>query len=184
MSRPHYCKMTMPSPKRRKSPLSQIDNPFTLMYLGWGRLMCFGARNHGIFQRMRGGSSARPLALVIAISAALAQFAFSWHESTVQHVRCTEHGELTHVSAHAATAAVFSTRVDRIRRAPAVEIGDAHEHCALAFTVEGGSQAPVLRTAVRLATPRAPMRPEHQPALRVGRTIVLASAPKTSPPSA
>src|SRR3984957_1047640 len=54
--------------------------------------MRLGAANHG--------SSAAAKSLVVAVMAAatLAQFFALSHEVTVQHFRCAEHGELTHVA--------------------------------------------------------------------------------------
>ena len=46
----------------------------------------------------RMGVAARLLAAAAVAAVGFAQFATSWHEATVQHVVCAEHGELTHVS--------------------------------------------------------------------------------------
>ena len=147
--------------------------------------MRIGGRDHGLIQRMRKTRAARTLALVVAAVAGLAQFSALWHEAVVQHVRCVEHGELTHVTALGATASPHAP--DRTRSSvDASQSGepDGHEHCAVAFTVQGGAHAPVARTAVRLAPPPAVARPASAPAPRPGRGFVLASAPKTSPPCA
>jgi len=58
-----------------------------------------------------------------------------------------------------------------------------HEHCAVALALRGSAQLQVVRAAVRLVAPPVAVRPAVDPAPRPGRAFVLASAPKTSPPS-
>jgi len=73
--------------------------------------------------------------------------------------------------------------VDAIRTQVA-ETADAHEHCATAFTIETGSAPPVVRVPVRFTPPPSVSRAEPVVAAGLGRAFILASAPKTSPPSA
>jgi len=139
--------------------------------------------------RLRGAGAAKTmLVAVLLVVAATAPLAASWHEASVQHVRCAEHGELTHVAVGTdARAAAAPHRAG----APRVSLngGDAgrqaeHEHCQFAFTVQSSAQPTALHTTVRILPPSVVAPP---PALRLpapGRTFVLASAPKTSPPSA
>jgi hypothetical protein len=61
---------------------------------------------------------------------------------------------------------------------------DAHEHCAAAFTVAGGAAPPIVRVPVRFTPPPSVSRVARFVVPRLGRAFVLASAPKTSPPSA
>ncbi|HEY6475747.1 MAG TPA: hypothetical protein VI456_04145, partial [Polyangia bacterium] len=74
-------------------------------------------------------------------AATFAQLLSLSHEMTVRHFRCAEHGELTHVAALAAGARVElpSRRAEPALRAQDAQAADAHEHCGVAFTVEGSS---------------------------------------------
>lgn len=139
--------------------------------------------------RLRKASAARStLAVLLLAVATLARFAASWHEASVQHVRCAEHGELTHVRIQLGTLAANDPR----RAAPAhdgVNRGDEgaraiHEHCDLAFVVQGSAQTQAVRTTVRVVPPSVTVA-SPAPALPApARTFILASAPKTSPPVA
>jgi len=143
---------------------------------------------HGLSRLRRAGGARTVLVAVLLAVAATAPFAASWHEASVQHVRCAEHGELTHVAVNTdARAAAVPHRSG----APRVSVngGEAgapaeHEHCEFAFTVQGSGQPTPLHTTVRTLPPSVAA---PRPALNLpapGRAFVLASAPKTSPPSA
>jgi hypothetical protein len=109
----------------------------------------------------RASAAAKAFTVGVMAAAIFAQLLSISHEMTVRHFRCAEHGELTHVAAMVASAAELSTqRTSDAFRAGETQAADGHEHCGVAFTVEGSSCAPG------------------------GRAGVLASAPKTSPPSA
>jgi hypothetical protein len=140
----------------------------------------------GLTWLRRTGAARTLLAGVLLVVATVAPFAASWHEASVQHVRCAEHGELTHV-------AVSHMAPDGGDRRPSVEAGPSmnrgetgtpagHEHCDLTFVVQGSAQTPPVRTTVRIVPPSvlatAPVVAVPAP----GRAFVLASAPKTSPP--
>ena len=122
-------------------------------------------------------------ALIAAVG--FAQFSASWHESSVQHVRCAEHGEVTHVAAVSRQEAPPWRGVARTTLTRS-EAGtpEGHDHCGVAFTFRGSVQQQILRTSTRFAPPPAIVRRAGDPAPRPGRSFVLASAPKTSPPSA
>lgn len=136
---------------------------------------------------LRRTGAAKLLACLALLAIPAAQAVVTWHEMTVRHVVCADHGELTHVvitgrGAETATDAP-STRSPGFgvaRQSPLQAEG--HEHCALALVVHNGHQTQPSPTAV----PNRPPPPVVQTAAKVGsprgRTIVLASAPKTSPP--
>jgi len=141
----------------------------------------------GLARLRRTGTARTLLAGLLLVVAAVAPFAASWHEATVQHVRCAEHGELTHValSATARTAATHRAGAARL----AVNGRNAgtpasHEHCAFAFVVQSSAQPPAVHATVRTLPPSLVA---SRPALVLpapGRAFLLASAPKTSPPRA
>jgi hypothetical protein len=139
--------------------------------------------HHGLIRGTRAAASARVLALLVAAASLSAQVSTLLHDAEVQHIRCAEHGELTHVEAQRADVATPAQPGGAVDRAPAGP-PDAHEHCAVVFAVQGGAHAPVVRAFVRFTPPPVVARPAAAPAPRPGRTFVLASAPKTSPPSA
>ncbi len=140
--------------------------------------------------RLRGGNdeaSAATKAFTVAVMAAavVAQLLSISHEMTVRHFRCAEHGELTHVQALSAAAAELpARRAEAAFRVGEAESTDAHEHCGVTFTVQGSSCAPATGTAINAAPPAPAPRPAPSSVSWRGRAFVLASAPKTSPPSA
>jgi len=142
--------------------------------------------------RLRGGNhrataAARTFTVTVMAAAIFAQLLSLSHEMTVRHFRCAEHGELTHVAAVALTGANAETPSARTRtavRAPERQAGDAHEHCGVAFTVEGSSCTPSPDGAIGTVAPSPAVRPAPARIFPGGRAFVLASAPKTSPPSA
>lgn len=142
----------------------------------------------GLARLRRAGVAKTLLAGVLLVVAAAAPFAASWHEASVQHVRCAEHGELTHV---AVTATAQATAPEQRAGAARVTVnrGDAgtpsgHEHCELAFVAQRNAQPPVVHAMVGiLPLCVVSSQPVVTPAVP-GRAFLLASAPKTSPPSA
>jgi hypothetical protein len=123
------------------------------------------------------------LAAASIAAVGFAQFSASWHEMTVQHVRCAEHGELTHIASIAHHAPVPTPRRDTIESADVGAI-DGHDHCGFVFALRNAAPARVVRVAVRFAPPPAVVEQPAAPVPSTGRAFVLASAPKTSPPSA
>jgi hypothetical protein len=132
---------------------------------------------------MRG--TARLLALSLVAVVAAAPVTSAWHELTVAHVRCAEHGELTHVATSHAASFVAARGLDAIEAdAPGTGTTEGHDHCSLGGAVRSDASSSVARTAVRYEPPAAAGRTKPVRAVAPGRAFVLASAPKTSPPSA
>ena len=140
------------------------------------------ANSHKLIRRMRTAGAAKICAVLLIFAAGSAPLFASWHEAIVQHVRCAEHGELTHVNslhAHNASPGGVSSSIQTEENS---DLPDGHQHCDLAFVVQGGTYAPVVQAAVRYTPPTVPSRPVDCSAVLPGRACVLASAPKTSPP--
>ncbi len=129
------------------------------------------------------GGAARLLAAVAVAAVGFAQFATSWHELTVRHVVCAEHGELTHVSS-VSTRAPAQVLVRTAIQSADLTTAEAHEHCGFVFAPESSTPSPVVRVAVKFEPPPAVAQKPADPAPHPGRAFVLASAPKTSPPAA
>ena len=146
-----------------------------------------GLAGDGLARLRRGGAAKTLLAGVLLVVAAVAPFAASWHEASVQHVRCAEHGELTHVAVNTASQAAMSRRAGTARVALSggnAGVPASHDHCEFAFVVQSSAQPPVVHTTVRTLPPSVVAT---RPALVLpapGRAFLLASAPKTSPPCA
>ncbi|MDB4982765.1 MAG: hypothetical protein JWM82_3517 [Myxococcales bacterium] len=123
--------------------------------------------------------------LVVALIAAvgLAPFANARHELTVRHVRCAEHGELTHIRAIDPLVLEPSRQLASVEGEGADAV-DGHDHCSSGFLVRGRMHVSVVRSLVRFTPPPAVTREVREIAVSPGRAFVLASAPKTSPPSA
>ncbi len=137
------------------------------------------AGNHGA------SAAAKSLTVAVMAAAMAAQLLSISHEMTVRHFRCAEHGELTHVAALTAPAAELpAPRANDAFRAGDAEAADAHEHCGVTFTVEGSSCTPSMGSVTSAAPPAAAPRPAPSAVSWHERSFVLASAPKTSPPSA
>ncbi len=126
--------------------------------------------------------AAKSFAVAVALVATAAQFFALSHEVTVRHFRCVEHGELTHVAATSGEYPLPMPRPTDAFHRGETDAPDAHEHCAAAFTIQGGSSLPIVVGAARLAPPPQDRPPPVLPPAR-GRGFVLASAPKTSPPA-
>ncbi|HXI56444.1 MAG TPA: hypothetical protein VNO55_10315 [Polyangia bacterium] len=138
----------------------------------------------GEMRRMR---AARWLALAVLLMAGGTQLTASWHEMAVRHVLCAAHGELTHVKVAATTAASGAQRDQEgsssyVSPLP-TEAADGHEHCAVALIVQSGIQAPSAPVATACSPPPAAIHLTPVALPTPGRSTVLASAPKTSPPS-
>jgi hypothetical protein len=114
-------------------------------------------------------------------AALVAQLLAVSHEAAVRHFRCAEHGDLTHVAIGGGEAAL-SPSADRIGSNGA-QATSGHEHCAAAFTVRDGARPVVLKTLLRWSPPTAVPSATRSTLARPGRSFVLASAPKTSPPT-
>jgi len=84
----------------------------------------------------------KSIAVFVTAAATLAQFFALSHEVTVRHFRCAEHGELTHVAVLAGPVAEAraSGQPDDALRAGDLATADAHDHCAVAFTIEGSAR--------------------------------------------
>jgi hypothetical protein len=120
-------------------------------------------------------------AAVAALAAVTGQFFALSHEISVRHVRCAEHGELTHVATAAGSPA--AAPAEDIARTEEAASATAHDHCTLAVTLQA-SVGPLSRqSAGSSLPPPVPFLPPGEAPSR-DRAFLLASAPKTSPPSA
>jgi hypothetical protein len=124
--------------------------------------------------RLRRGRAlcAAALAIVLAAVTLLA----GWHQATVLHARCAEHGELYHVGGG-------GKRVGDHRIAAREVAGaDEHDHCTMCPRAHDGAAAKV--AIVRVALP--PVAPAPIVAPRVVAIVTsdaYRDAPKTSPPT-
>jgi len=143
------------------------------------------ASNHRALRFLSRGIGPRLFAAALIAAVGFAQFSASWHEASVRHVRCAEHGEMTHVAALAdydVSAARAPVANDALAGSEA-SAPAGHDHCGVVFSFRTSAQSRVLRLAVRFSPPPAILRRAGAPAPRPGRSFVLASAPKTSPPT-
>ena len=132
------------------------------------------------------GLTARLFAAALIVGFGFSQLLASWHDAGVRHVRCAEHGEMVDVEAGSNLGPALADGRASGTTAEGTETStpSEHEHCAVALALRGSSQLQVVRAAARLVAPPVAVRPAVDPAPRPGRSFVLASAPKTSPPSA
>jgi hypothetical protein len=123
------------------------------------------------------------LALALVALVGVSPIASTRHDLTVRHVVCAEHGELTHAHASSAHVAEPESGVTTTQGDSGDEL-DAHEHCGGGFTVRQRMHVSIIRPALRYTPPPAVVREVRAALPDPGRAFVLASAPKTSPPSA
>lgn len=150
------------------------------------------ANKRKVLRPRQGAVVLRVFAAALVAAVGIAQMSASWHEANVRHVRCAEHGEAIDVGVHSdarpsatgdhANSAEFAERA-QIEGTPSTE-AVSHDHCSVVFAFRASARAQLLRLATRLIPPPVVVRGTSEPAPRPGRAFVLASAPKTSPPSA
>lgn len=140
-----------------------------------------------LLHRLRRARAAGTLAALLLVTVTGAQFGAAWHEMTVRHVICADHGELTDVPLgprpDALRTHARATEPSGGARAQDPAAPDRHEHCGLALIIQGSPQAPA-RQASASALPPPPAAAPRAPLMAIGsgRAVVLAGAPKTSPP--
>jgi hypothetical protein len=140
----------------------------------------------------QGAVALRVFAAALVAILGFAQLSASWHEAIVRHVQCAEHGEAIDVGIHSDLGlSVTRDRADSAAGAAGAKIEEAdsteaasHDHCSVVFAFRASARTQLLRLATRLIPPPVVVRGTSEPAPRPGRAFVLASAPKTSPPSA
>ncbi len=131
--------------------------------------------------RRRLSAAGRALALVAAAAAVLGQFFALSHEIAVRHARCAEHGEVTHVRLAGVVAQLEPSPTSGLG-AQEGEPLPGHEHCATALTLHSATGTRVYRHATHSPPASTPIPLWNAPPGR-DRAFLLASAPKTSPPS-
>ena len=144
------------------------------------------AHRDRLLRPFQGFVAARLFATVSIAAMTFAQFSASWHEASVRHVQCAEHGEAIDVGI---VTDLGLSRARNSATAPGMEGADSgeatsHDHCTVVFAFRAGTRAQLVRLATRFEPPPVVVSPSSEAAPRPGRAIVLASAPKTSPPSA
>jgi hypothetical protein len=135
-------------------------------------------------RQVRGFSTVgRAFAAAAAVASLVGQLFALSHEIAVRHVRCAEHGELTHVAiASGATAIATEAPARNALSAQETAASTVHDHCVTALTLQASVAPPAPRGAVEAKFPPAKHPPPRAPA-PLSRSSLLASAPKTSPPS-
>jgi hypothetical protein len=138
---------------------------------------------HGSRTPRKGAVAARLFAAVLIAVVGLAPLSASWHEASFRHVQCAEHGQAIEVGA--LTALEPSVPSDRATLQGADRgATTAHDHCSVVLAFRGSTPDRVVRESTRFVLPPAIVPSIDQPVPQPGRAIVLAGAPKTSPPAA
>lgn len=128
----------------------------------------------------RRGRVSRALAIVVFGLCSAGQLLSVAHESTERHVRCAEHGEVTHVPTDLASQPVApQSDSPALRGARGAEAG--HDHCDFVACFQRRRPEPIL--LVRAAPePAPPCAPAPAPVLESQTERILLSAPKIAPP--
>jgi hypothetical protein len=139
--------------------------------------------------RTRRGGSIPGAVYVVSVVCLLGQLVSLAHEATERHVRCAEHGDLSHVGAGADSAGssaaldALESRAARPRsvadRAAVASV--AHAHCAFLFTGRRERSKPILLVAPA-PEPALPPEPRAAPIVAAPAERILLSAPKIAPP--
>jgi hypothetical protein len=141
--------------------------------------MNVSARRHS---SRRGPVRAAQLLVVALIAVVgLGPIASSRHELTVRHVICAEHGELTDAPTSRGFGVTPTRSFSSVEGQP-TEASEGHEHCTSGVIVRGRAHLSVVKSFVRFTPPPSVVRDVGAPLTLPGRVLVLASAPKTSPP--
>jgi hypothetical protein len=150
-----------------------------------GRRMLARLRKDGSDTPRKADVAARLFVAALIAAVGVAQFSASWHEASVRHVRCAEHGEAIDVGVVSGVASPVRDRAARagMEGADGAETA-SHDHCSVVLAFRGSGREQLVRQATRFEPPPVVVRPASEPTKRPGRAFVLASAPKTSPPSA
>jgi hypothetical protein len=142
-----------------------------------------------VLTRRRPGVALLPLlGAMLYVAAWAAGLMAGAHEVGVPHVRCVQHGELSHLVQRAivATKAASAVCADDQRTLDTRNgaVSDGHEHCPLAAVIDQSArQAPESPTGTIVA-PEALAPPTRAQAAATPAGRLLRAAPKTSPPSA
>jgi len=137
---------------------------------------------HGMMRHLRRAAFVQALAALIGALPVLANLFLARHEATVQHVYCAAHGELSHVAVSPLSAP--AARHQPARDSQLRPGADDHEHCSALSDCLGTEGPTARRTAARVPPLPALDCKVVAPTPRSGRGVVLAAAPKTSPPRA
>ena len=143
------------------------------------------ANKDRLLRSRKGTVAVRLFATALIAAVGFAQFSASWHEASVRHVHCAEHGEaidvgvLSDLGPSPARHRAAGTGIEGVGSAEV----SSHDHCSVVFAFRAGVRAQLVRLATRFVPPAMVVRRISDPAPRPGRAFVLASAPKTSPPS-
>jgi hypothetical protein len=134
----------------------------------------------------KGAVAARLFAAALIAVVGFSQLSASWHEASVRHVQCAEHGEAIDVGI---VSDLGPSPTRHSATSTGLEGADStdttlHEHCSVLLVFRGSTRAQLVIQAIRFAPPPVVVRPASEPTRRSGRAFVLASAPKTSPPAA
>jgi len=149
------------------------------------------ANKRQVLRPRQGAVAFRVFAAALVAALGFAQLSASWHEANVRHVQCAEHGEAIDIGGHSDVGlSAKPHHSDSAAGAKRAEIegtdstqAASHDHCSVVFAFRASARTQLLRLATRLIPPPVVVRGTCEPAPRPGRAFVLASAPKTSPPS-
>lgn len=129
----------------------------------------------------RRGLTSSAAAIVVALLCLAGQLLTVAHQAAERHVRCVEHGEMSHVRT-ATTTSVRPSRNDIAIDVALVSDGSGHEHCDFLVCSNRQQTKPIL---VVMAAPEPPARPASRPVpvLAPQTERILLSAPKIAPPT-
>lgn len=120
-------------------------------------------------------------AVLVSVLCLVGQVLTAAHEATERHVRCSEHGEMSHLRVASVAPAA------RLEAAGTVEgqvVGEAssHDHCAILVVSQRPQGRPILVVSPAPAVAPRP-EPGPSPLLASQTERILLSAPKIAPPS-
>lgn len=138
--------------------------------------------NNSLISVIRSAGFARLLSGLLMVATGALPFFASWHEASVQHVACAEHGELVHVSSPHDHEDTHTRDTASLQSEENSSPSDEHQHCDIAFVVQGRAGGPQVPASIRFSPPSVMPPPVDVRSAWPGRESVLASAPKTSPP--
>ena len=158
--------------------------PAGFAWIRVGREMLAHANRVSLLRPRKRAVALRLFTAVLLAAVGGAQFSSAWHEASIRHVQCTEHGEAIDLGVVASVASPVRDGAASagMEGADSAET-TSHDHCSLVLAFRASARARLVRLATRFEPPPVVVRPASEPTRRPGRAFVLASAPKTSPPS-
>jgi hypothetical protein len=132
-----------------------------------------------IVKRLDHRTSKSGLVVLVTVLCVTGQLLSAAHKAGEVHVRCAEHGEVSHIPTGMVADFAPSQGPSAVPVAQAGQAG--HDHCGFAACFQRRQPEPILLVAAA-PEPAPPSAPAPAPVLKSQTDRILLSAPKIAPP--